>query len=157
MKKKIRKLGIFPRNDTADLYEVRENPNSTETGGSRKNPDDGVRHLPDGYSSAADKPIDYCPSGILKAIMVVMVDGKPTSDLESIKENLRRIGTLKIDYKFKVFRSKKKQKIVLVHLITLPEERKTEFRMICNQLGTPVFFLPEMKKKASFTSWLNVN
>ena len=143
---KRRKVAIYPTNDAAEYS--RQNPNDTGAGGSRKNPDDGVKHLPDGYSATADKAPDRLPKN-LKAVILVLVGGKKLASFEEINENLRRISDLQLDFRYKVFRSKKHNKIVLMHLATLPEARKTELEMICNQVGLPVLFLDQSKKKLS--------
>lgn len=150
-----KKIAIYPKNDTVSIQETRQSPNDGQTGGSRLNPDPGVPHLPDGYSNTADKSIGEQPKG-LKAVIILVIGKKLLVNLDELRENLRRISDLQINHKFKPFISKKHKKLVVLRLVSLPEARKTELKMICNQLNLPVLFLPELKGKEKQASDINM-
>lgn len=142
------KFAELPKNDTAYLIEVNQNPlNHGQTGGSRINPDPGVPHFPDSFYLENYRELNLGPD-ISKIILIRQVNKniKGPKDFEKFLGNKLGEG-FKIDFALKEISSKKYPDIkVLATFITLKDNLIPELEKYAKEANVPLLNLKKSKQ-----------
>ena len=161
------RIAIYPKNDAADLVEIRQNPHSFTTGGSRINPHPGVPHYPsnhypqdsfgsnlvpsEGVSSKLPSGTDSEEDSEVKKIIILKSVAKKSVLPEDFVKRLKHTfgKAISIDFDNRKLISKKYPSVpVFGILVTLASSEIDYFENLFKKLEIPYIILGEEKKTA---------